>query len=75
MSKHFLELVDGTASVNEIGEQLALQHGPSAKAMAPRIYAALEKTGIFTRPHFLSEFEDGVVTWKSSFPEHYRAYH
>jgi hypothetical protein len=75
ISKHFLELVDGTASVKEIGEQLALQHGAAAKALAPRIYAALEKTGIFTRPHFLTEFEDGVVTWKSSFPEHYRAYH
>ncbi len=74
-SKHFLELVDGVANVNEIGDQLALQHGAAAKALAPRIYAALEKTGIFTRPHFLTEFEDGVVTWKSSFPEHYRAYH
>ncbi|MHC4078065.1 MAG: hypothetical protein ACYST0_06450, partial [Planctomycetota bacterium] len=75
VSKHFLELVDGTATVNEIGEQLALQHGAGAKALAPRIYAALEQTGIFTRPHFLTEFEDGMVTWKSSFPEHYRAYH
>ncbi len=75
MSRHFIELVDGETTVKEIGEQLALQHGVGAKALATRIYAAFQKTGIFTRPHFLTEFEDGVVTWKSSFPEHYRAYH
>ena len=70
-------LVDGRTSIVTIGEQLSQKHGPEAKALAPRLYAAFEKIGLFKEPEFLQERErkEGRVTWKSSFPERYRAYH
>jgi len=71
----FLELVDGQRSVAQIAEILEREQSPEMAALAPALHAGFAATGIFDRPRFLTDFEDGKITWQSCFPEVYRAYH
>jgi hypothetical protein len=70
-SRKFIECVDGKRSVKEIAELM----GSDLSADAERIYATFAAAGLFDRPRFLTEFEEGTVAWQSCFPEVYRAYH
>lgn len=70
----FIELVDGQRTVAEIGARLTKELG-TAPDHAARLYAALEGFGLFAAPRFLTDFEEGKVSWQSAFPEHFRAYH
>jgi len=70
-ARKFVECIDGKRSVKEIAELMGEDQG----AEASRIYASLLAIGIFDRPQFLTEFEEGTVAWQSCFPEVYRAYH
>lgn len=75
LSRAFLELADGETTVEEIGRKLGTQFDARAAGLAPALYTAFAATGIFDRPRFLTDFEDGKITWQSCFPETFRAYH
>jgi hypothetical protein len=49
--------------------------GADLGADAARVYETFAAVGLFDRPRFLTEFEEGTVAWQSCFPEVYRAYH
>jgi hypothetical protein len=72
-SRRYIELVDGRRTAAEIAAILRKELGLARKAPA-RIHAALSSFGLFDRPRFLDVPED-APTWKSSFPEHFAAYH
>jgi hypothetical protein len=71
-SRKFAELVDGNRTVSQIAAEMGSDKG---KELAPRIHATLKQAGLFDRPRFLTEYEEGTVSWQSCFPEAYRAYH
>ena len=70
-SRKFVECIDGKRSVKEIAELMGADLG----ADAARVYETFAAVGLFDRPRFLTEFEEGTVAWQSCFPEVYRAYH
>jgi tRNA A37 methylthiotransferase MiaB len=74
-ARSFLELVNGTLSVDAIGVALGQQLGDDVGREARRIYAALQATGIFSPPRFLKDPREGKIAWQSSFPEVHREYH
>jgi radical SAM superfamily enzyme YgiQ (UPF0313 family) len=79
-SHKFVELVDSKRTVAEIGEEMGRTlggegAGEEAAKLAPRIYQSLQNAGLFDKPRFLTEFEEGSISWQSCFPEVYRAYH
>ena len=74
-SRGFLELVNGERSVDEIGKRIAEQFGEEAGANARRIYRCLADSGVFDKPRFLTDFEEGKIDWQSCFPEVHREYH
>jgi len=74
-ARGFLELADGTRTVDEIGERLAEQFGAEVGGNARRIYRALKDSGMFDKPRFLSDPEGGTINWESCFPEVHREYH
>ena len=74
-SRGFLELVNGERSVDEIGKRIAEQFGEEAGATARRIYRCLADSGVFDKPRFLTDFEEGKIDWQSCFPEVHREYH
>ena len=75
ISRGFVELVDSERTVAEIGKEMGQTLGEDAAKLVPRIYESLKVAGLFDRPRFLTEFEDGTISWRSCFPEVYRAYH
>jgi hypothetical protein len=74
-ARGFLELANGERTVDEIGERLAEQFGAEVGGSARALYKALEATGVFSLPMFLTDFEDGKINWQSCFPEVHREYH
>ena len=76
-SRKFAELVDGTRTVAQIADAMVSDRATTDKgrALAPRIYETLRRAGLFDRPRFLTEYEEGTIAWQSCFPEVYRAYH
>ena len=70
--RKFAELVDGKRTVSQIAAAMGSDRG---EKLAPRIYATMKQAGLFDRPRFLTEFEEGTIAWQSCFPEVYRAYH
>ncbi len=70
-ARKFVEFVDGKRTMKEIASAM----GPELGDEARRAHATLLRTGLFDRPRFLAEFEEGTVAWQSCFPEVYRAYH
>ena len=75
LSHRFVELVDGQRTVAQIQETLAVELGPEEAARTPAVYRAMRDCGLFSKPTFLTDFEEGKISWQSCFPEHYRAYH
>ena len=75
VSRKFAELVDGQRDLAAIGAELGRSLGADAQALLPRVYETFRAAGLFDLPRFLSEHEEGTVSWQSCFPEVYRAYH
>lgn len=74
LSRRYVGLVDGERSVADIAAVLGRELGCDADTVA-RVHTALERAGLFDRPRFLTDYEDGKIAWQSCFPEHFRAYH
>ncbi len=74
-ARGFLELCNGERTVDEIGERLSQEFGAEVGGNARRIYKALQGSGIFDRPRFLTDYEEGKINWQSCFPEVHREYH
>jgi hypothetical protein len=75
VSHRLAELVDGQRTVAQIQAALAEELGAEQAERVPAVYRAMRDCGLFTKPSFLTDLEEGKVTWQSCFPEHFRAQH